>query len=78
MQRGADIRRSLRFGTKKDKDKNGKQESLIPVAEHVLEEKEEEKEEEEVVLEEVEEAYTLPEMPHTPLSGRIPTELLLL
>ncbi|XP_019133379.2 exocyst complex component 3-like protein 4 [Larimichthys crocea] len=68
LQRGADIRRSLRFGTKKDKDKNGKQESLIPVAEHVLEEKEEEKEEEEVVLEEVEEAYTLPEMPHTPLS----------
>ncbi|KAE8290329.1 hypothetical protein D5F01_LYC12051 [Larimichthys crocea] len=68
LQRGADIRRSLRFGTKKDKDKNGKQDSLIPVAEHVLEEKEEEKEEEEVVWEEVEEAYTLPEMPHTPLS----------
>lgn len=69
MKRGASIRRSLKLGTKKDK--TCKQEPLGPVSEGSVEEKEEKEEEEEVVWEEVEEAYTLPEIPQTPLSGTV-------
>uniref|UniRef100_UPI0037E9288A exocyst complex component 3-like protein 4 isoform X2 n=1 Tax=Semicossyphus pulcher TaxID=241346 RepID=UPI0037E9288A len=64
MKRGESIRRSLGFGTKKDKDKTS---VLGPVSEGSVEEKKEEKQEEEV-CEEMEETYTLPEIPHTPLS----------
>lgn len=73
MKKGASIRRSLRLGSKKDKDKDKtcKQEPLGPVLEGSAEEKKEEKEEEDVVWEEIEEAYTLPEIPHTPLSGSV-------
>ncbi len=70
MKRGASIRRSLTFRTKKVK--NCIPESLVSVSEGPAEEKnEEKKEEEEVVREEIEEAYTLPEIPHTPLSGTV-------
>ncbi|XP_044023008.1 exocyst complex component 3-like protein 4 [Siniperca chuatsi] len=70
MKRGAFIRRSLNLGTKKDKDKTCTLEPLFPVSEDSAEkEKEkEEKEEEDVVWEELEEFYTLPEIPHIPLS----------
>ncbi|XP_076605078.1 exocyst complex component 3-like protein 4 isoform X2 [Chaetodon auriga] len=69
MKRGESIRRSLTFNTKKNKDKSSRAEPLVAVSEGSAEEKKEEKEEEEeVVCEEMEEAYTLPELPHTPLS----------
>ncbi|XP_074517111.1 exocyst complex component 3-like protein 4 isoform X1 [Sebastes fasciatus] len=65
MKRGASLRRSLKFVTKKDKTG-----TLVPVSEGAAEETKEEKEEEEVavVWEEMEESYTMPEIPHTPLS----------
>ncbi|XP_029316652.1 exocyst complex component 3-like protein 4 isoform X2 [Cottoperca gobio] len=71
MKRGASIRRSLKFGGKKDK--SGRQELLVPVSEGSAEERKEEKEmdeeeEEEAVWEEMDESYTLPEIPNTPLS----------
>ncbi|XP_073339797.1 exocyst complex component 3-like protein 4 [Pagrus major] len=68
LQRGESIRRSLKLG-KKSKDKNCNRE-LVTVSEGSVEEKEVDKVEEEVVVveEEIEEAYTLPEIPHTPLS----------
>uniref|UniRef100_A0A4W6CFD8 Exocyst complex component 3-like 4 n=1 Tax=Lates calcarifer TaxID=8187 RepID=A0A4W6CFD8_LATCA len=53
------IRRSLPF-VKRKKSKS--------VGEGLVEEKKEETEEEEVVLAEIEEIYTLPEIPHSPLS----------
>ncbi|XP_070776536.1 exocyst complex component 3-like protein 4 [Enoplosus armatus] len=70
IRTGASIRRSLKFGTNKDKDKTCRQEPLIPVSEGSAEKRKEEieEEEEEVVQEEIEESYTLPEIPHTPLS----------
>ncbi|CAN9502649.1 unnamed protein product [Ophioblennius macclurei] len=67
MKRGGSIRRSLKFMTKKD----GKLEQLGPVRENSTMEVDggkEEQEEEEEVYEDMEEAYTLPELPHTPLS----------
>lgn len=64
IKRGASIRRSLKLGAKKDKPLC-RQETV----EESMEEKEEKKEEEEVVWEDIEESYTLPEIPHTPLSG---------
>ncbi|XP_068456290.1 exocyst complex component 3-like protein 4 [Clinocottus analis] len=68
MKRGASIRRSLKFGNKKDKA--GKQEALVSVSEGPVEERKEQIEEEQVEEEEeeMEEAYTLPELPHAPLS----------
>ncbi|XP_035529188.1 exocyst complex component 3-like protein 4 [Morone saxatilis] len=67
LKRGAFIRNSLNFG-KKDKVKNPKV-PFVLLTEGSVEEKEEEKEEEEKeVWEEIKEAYTLPEIPHTPLS----------
>lgn len=72
IERMASGRRSLGFGTKKEKNKNHKQDLLSPVTEVSGTENNEDKEEEadEVEeMEEVEEAYTLPEIPHTPLSG---------
>ncbi|XP_047193654.1 exocyst complex component 3-like protein 4 isoform X3 [Scophthalmus maximus] len=64
------FRRSLKLGTKKDKDRGGRQEQLVPVSEGSREDRAEEQEAEaaEEEMEEVEEAYTLPELPHTPLS----------
>lgn len=59
-------RRSLRFSSKKDKDhdKVAKKELLISEAAAAAAEKKEEEE-----LAEIDELYTLPELPHTPLSG---------
>lgn len=68
LKRGASIRRSLGFGPKKIKAKTCRQEALIPVNECLTEEKKEVGEE---VCEEMEESYTLPKIPHTPLSGRV-------
>ncbi|KAI3367095.1 hypothetical protein L3Q82_008160 [Scortum barcoo] len=74
IKRGASFRRSLKF-SKKDKDKPCDKEPLSAVPEGSAEEKKEEKEEEQeeeeeaYLREEMEEAYTLPELPHTPLSG---------
>lgn len=69
LTRAQSIRRSLKLATKKDKGKSARVEPLVPVSEGSVEEKKEDKEEEEEVLEEIEEAYILPEIPHTPLSG---------
>lgn len=72
IERMASGRRSLGFGTKKEKNKNHKQDPLFPVTEISGTENNEDKEEEldEVEeMEEMEEAYTLPEIPQTPLSG---------
>ncbi|XP_041668894.1 exocyst complex component 3-like protein 4 isoform X2 [Cheilinus undulatus] len=70
IKTGASIRRSLRIGSKKDKDKACRQELLGPATKGTVEEKMEEKEEEEEEegCEEMEETYTLQELPHTPLS----------
>lgn len=72
ITRMASGRRSLGFGTKKEKNKNWKQDQLCPVTEvsgtKQMEDKGEEVEGVEE-MEEIEEAYTLPEIPHTPLSG---------
>ncbi|XP_069577529.1 exocyst complex component 3-like protein 4 [Brachyistius frenatus] len=65
MTRAESFRRSLNLGTKKDRDKNIKQETLI---EGLAEEQKEEEGKEEDVWVEMEESYTLPEIPHTPLS----------
>ncbi|XP_059209239.1 exocyst complex component 3-like protein 4 [Centropristis striata] len=61
IKRGGNIRRSLTF--RKKKDNTCKQPASV---EEMKEDKEEE--EEVVVWEEMEESYTLPEIPHTPLS----------
>ncbi|XP_023268712.1 exocyst complex component 3-like protein 4 [Seriola lalandi dorsalis] len=58
------LTQSMNFGGRRLKNKNAKENKAVP--EGTLEEKEEEKEEE--VLTEVEETYTLPELPHTLLS----------
>ncbi|KAF3845376.1 hypothetical protein F7725_008539 [Dissostichus mawsoni] len=58
LTRGESIRRSLNLGTKKDKA--CRQKPLVSVSEGPAEEKTEEKAKEE--------EYTLPEIPHTPLS----------
>ncbi|KAM4625531.1 exocyst complex component 3-like protein 4 isoform 1-T3 [Polymixia lowei] len=63
MKKGASLRRSLRDWSKVNQ-KTPKQESLIPVSEVTVEEKKEE----EIEWEEIEESYTLPEIPPTPLS----------
>lgn len=64
------FRRTLKLGTKRDKEKTCKQELLITDTEVSCEEKKEGREEEDVAeLAEIEEMYTLPEIPHTPLSG---------
>ncbi|XP_060918524.1 exocyst complex component 3-like protein 4 [Labrus mixtus] len=70
MKKGALLRRSLKFSTKKDKDKTNRKEQLDHVSEFSGEEKKEEKEEEEEEEEcgEMDETYILPELPHTPLS----------
>lgn len=71
IKRGASIRRSLRSTLKKDKDKTGKNEPLGSVTEGpVVEDNKEEIEEVkgEEFETEMEETYTLPELPHTPLS----------
>ncbi|XP_039992323.1 exocyst complex component 3-like protein 4 [Xiphias gladius] len=63
------FRRTLKLGTKRDKEKTCKQELLITDTEVSCEEKKEGREEEdEAELAEIEEMYTLPEIPHTPLS----------
>ncbi|KAK5857809.1 hypothetical protein PBY51_011029 [Eleginops maclovinus] len=60
------IRRSLNLGTRKDKRCKP---PLVPVSEGAAEERTEDKvKEEDVVWEEMEEDYTLPEIPRTPLS----------
>lgn len=64
LKRGENIRRSLGIGSKKVKDKTHP--NTVPQSS--FEEKNEEKEEEEV-CQEMEETYTLPDIPHTPLSG---------
>ncbi|CAJ1074580.1 exocyst complex component 3-like protein 4 isoform X1 [Xyrichtys novacula] len=68
INRGNSIYRSLRLGSKRDKNKACRPglENIFP--ESSLEEKKEEKVEEEEVCEEIEETYSLPELPHTPLS----------
>ncbi|XP_029901166.1 exocyst complex component 3-like protein 4 [Myripristis murdjan] len=64
FKRGASIRRSLGFNNKKDKEKTAKPEPLSTASEAPVEMKREE----ETVWEEIEESYTLPEIPDTPLS----------
>lgn len=71
MQSG---RRSLGFGTKKEKNKSFKRDPAGTDATEnsVTEQKEYDEEavlEEEQEEEELDEAYTLPEIPHTPISG---------
>ncbi|XP_068574097.1 exocyst complex component 3-like protein 4 isoform X2 [Cebidichthys violaceus] len=68
VKRGASIRRSLKFGSKKDK--SCRPEALVSVSENPAEERKEhkEEEEEEEACEEMEESYTLQEIPHAPLS----------
>ncbi|XP_061891071.1 exocyst complex component 3-like protein 4 isoform X2 [Entelurus aequoreus] len=61
LKKGASIRRSLRFVSRKDK----KQEASLAVQEGSSKEEEVQ---EEAAWEEVEETYMLPELPHTPLS----------
>lgn len=70
VKKVASGRRSLRFSSKKDKNKVTKKE-LVPLVEGPAETKMEESEEEEEVHEEVAEAYVLPDIPHIPLSGKI-------
>nr|XP_054598065.1 exocyst complex component 3-like protein 4 [Nothobranchius furzeri]XP_054598066.1 exocyst complex component 3-like protein 4 [Nothobranchius furzeri]XP_054598067.1 exocyst complex component 3-like protein 4 [Nothobranchius furzeri]XP_054598068.1 exocyst complex component 3-like protein 4 [Nothobranchius furzeri] len=62
MKKGASFRRSLRFGNKRDGERNSKQGP--PLADDLLE-KTDKKEE---IIKEVEELYTLPEIPQTPPS----------
>lgn len=64
------FRRSMRLGSKKSKDKPPA--NAVPQSsfEEKNEEEEEEKDEEEV-CQEMEETYTLPDIPHTPLSGTV-------
>lgn len=72
ITRMASGRRSLGFGTKKEKNKNCRPDPLCPVTEvsgTEMEDKKEEVVEKVEEMEEIEEAYTLPEIPHTPLSG---------
>ncbi|KAL6105937.1 exoc3l4 [Pungitius sinensis] len=69
MKRGASIRRSLGFRSKKDK--SGRPEALVskgPAFDKMEPKEEEEEKEDEEVYKELEESYTLPEIPHTPLS----------
>lgn len=61
MKKMASGRRSLRFSSKKEK--NWKQDALVPVSEGSVEEKKEEEKE-------VEEEYVLPALPDVPLSGK--------
>ncbi|XP_013877590.1 exocyst complex component 3-like protein 4 [Austrofundulus limnaeus] len=65
IKKGASIRRSLRFGSKKENEKTNRPEVLLTTSEGLVEKMEEEVEEE---LEEMEEVYNLPDIPHTPLS----------
>lgn len=69
IKKGASIRRSLRFGSKKESEKNNRPEVLLTTSEGLVEKMEEEVVEEEEELEEMEEEYNLPDIPHTPLSG---------
>ncbi|XP_015233945.1 PREDICTED: exocyst complex component 3-like protein 4 [Cyprinodon variegatus] len=65
MKKGASIRRSLRFSSKKENDKTGRKDSAVSEAlPEIMDDKEAEEEE----LSEVDELYSLPEIPHTPLS----------
>ncbi|KAM6917573.1 exocyst complex component 3-like protein 4 isoform 1-T2 [Lycodopsis pacificus] len=67
MKRGESIRRSLRFGSKKDEP--WRPEALVSLAEGSAEERKDHKEEEEEeACEQMEESYTPLEIPHTPLS----------
>lgn len=77
IRRVAYGRRSLRFSGKKDKSKGCKEEPQSEASSGKEKKEQNEEEEEEVVKpEEIEEAYTLPELPHTPLSGTVtPTGL---
>lgn len=79
MKKMASGRRSLKFSSKKDKNKGTKQEP-VPLSEgpveKKMEESEDEEEEQEKVPEEVEEAYVLPDIPHMPLSGKTTPALL--
>ena len=73
MKKAASIRRSLRFGSKKDKEKNVKKsdnQELLMVSEVTMEEPKEEV----PMWEEIGESYTLPEIPTTPLSGETETD----
>ncbi|XP_045919063.1 exocyst complex component 3-like protein 4 isoform X2 [Micropterus dolomieu] len=56
LKRGSSIRRSLRFGSKKDKEKTCRQEPLFPVSEDSVEEKKDQKVQEDAVWEELEES----------------------
>lgn len=67
MKKGTTLRRSLRFGSKKESEKTSKPEIHLTTSEG-LEEKMEEVEVKEE-LEEMEEMYKLPDLPHIPLSG---------
>lgn len=56
LKRRSSIRRSLRFGSKKDKEKTCRQEPLFPVSEDSVEEKKDEKVQEDAVWEGLEES----------------------
>uniref|UniRef100_A0A3Q3AZN8 Exocyst complex component 3-like 4 n=1 Tax=Kryptolebias marmoratus TaxID=37003 RepID=A0A3Q3AZN8_KRYMA len=68
IKKGVSLRRSLRFGSKKENERTSRPELLLTTSEGVMEKMEEEAEEVQEELEELEEMYTLPDIPHTPLS----------
>lgn len=74
LKRGESLRSSLGLGSKKVKNKT----PTNNITQSSLEEKNEEKEEKEDVCQEMEETYTLPDIPHTPLSGTAPPPLTLI
>lgn len=69
LKKGASIRRSLRFSSKKGKRQDASLAAQGEAKEEDEHEEEEEDDEEEEAWEEMDEAYTLPELPHVPLSG---------
>lgn len=75
LKKGKAGYQSLR-GKKKERDKSCTNGSPLKVPDGPVEAEEEKEEQEEKqeepVVEEIQESYTLPELPHTPLSGTAP------
>lgn len=69
MERALSIRRSIRLGSKKSKDKTPT--NTVPQASFEEKIEEEVVTDEQEVCQEMEEEYTLQEIPHTPLSGTV-------
>lgn len=69
VERALSIRKSMRLGSKKSKDKTHT--DTFPQGSFEDKNEEEEEKEEQEVCQEMEETYTLPDIPHTPLSGTV-------